>query len=116
MEGEQEVSRDYPKDHPMMEESATEAADIWDENATPYEWDHQEDTPDSEPTLVYHSSVIWIPPGSGIMTKHTHDIRFLEHALPPNRRKARQLSIAAASIDKSVEPVYHHRSRQKSAV
>jgi hypothetical protein len=60
MDGEQEELEDDLKDHPTIEESAAEAADVWDNNVTPYKWDNQEDTPDSEPMLVYHSSVIRI--------------------------------------------------------
>jgi Zinc knuckle len=40
---------------------------------------------------------------------------FLKQVLPPNRRKAGQLNTSAVSVDKSAEPVYHHRSHQKSA-
>jgi hypothetical protein len=39
MEGEQEEAEDDLKDHPMIEEPAAEAADIWDNNVAPYEWD-----------------------------------------------------------------------------
>jgi hypothetical protein len=105
MEGEQDELEDNLEDHPMIEESAADTADIWDD---------QEDTPDSEPMLVYRSSVIWIPPKGGIMMKCVHAMRFIEQVLPPNRRKAGQLNISAVSVDKLVEPVYHHRSRQKS--
>jgi hypothetical protein len=90
MEGEQGESEVDLKDHPMIEEPAVGAADIWDD---------QEDAPNSEPTLVYHSSTIRIPLRSGIMTKHMHAACFLEQALPPNRRKAGQLDIAAVSVD-----------------
>jgi hypothetical protein len=116
MEGGQEGLEDDLNDHPMIEEPTAEAADIWDDNITPYEWDDREDVTDSEPTLMYRSSAIRIPPEGGIIAKHTHAVRFLKQALPPNRRKARQLNISAVSVDKLVEPVYHHRSHQKSAV
>jgi Zinc knuckle len=101
MDGEQEQSEDNLKDHPMIKESAAEAADIWDD---------REDAPDSEPMLMYHSSTIQIPPRGGIIMKCAHAMHFLKQALPPNRRKAGQLNISAVSVDKSAEPVYHHRS------
>jgi hypothetical protein len=115
MEGGQEGSEDDLNDHPMIEEPAAGAADIWDDNVAPYEWDDREDTPNNEPTLVYCPSVIRIPPKGGIIAKCTHAVRFLKQALPPNRRKAGQLNSSSVSVDKSAEPVYHHRSCQKSA-
>jgi hypothetical protein len=46
--------------------------------------------------------------------KHVHAMCFLKQVLPPDKRKAGQLKYSAVSVDKSVEPVYHHRSHQKS--
>jgi hypothetical protein len=79
MEGGQEGSEDDLNDHPPIKEPAAKAADIWDD---------REGAPDNEPTLVYRSSAIWIPPKGGIMVKRTHAVRFLDQVLPPNRRKA----------------------------
>jgi hypothetical protein len=116
MEGGQEGSEDDLNDYPTIEEHAAEAADIWDDNVVPYEWDNQEGAPNNKPMLVYRSSTILIPPKEGIIVKCVHAMRFLDQVLPPNRRKTRQLNISAVSIDKSAEPVYHHRSCQTSTV
>jgi hypothetical protein len=40
MEGEQDGSEDDLNDHPTIEEPAAEAADVWDNNVTPYKWDN----------------------------------------------------------------------------
>jgi hypothetical protein len=114
MEGGQEGLEDDLNDHPTIEEPAAEAADIWDDDVAPYKWDDQDGTPNNEPTLVYRSSAIRIPPKGGIIAKRMHAVRFLDQVFPPNRRKTGQLNISAISLDKSAEPVYHHRSCQKS--
>jgi hypothetical protein len=116
MEGGQEGLEDNLNNHPMIEEPAAEAADIWDDDVTQYEWDDRDSTPDNEPMLVYRSSAIWIPPKGGIIAKRAHAMRFLDQVLPPNRRKTGQLNISAVSVDKLAEPMYHHRSRQRSTV
>jgi hypothetical protein len=58
MEGGQEGSEDDLNNHPTIEEPAAEAADIWDNNIAPYEWDDREDTPDNEPTLVQYIALV----------------------------------------------------------
>jgi Zinc knuckle len=114
MEGGQEGSEDDLNDHPTIEEPAAEAADIWDDDVTPYEWDDRDGTPDNEPMLMYRSSTIQIPQKGGTMAKHSHAMRFLDQVLPPNRRKTGQLNISTVSVNKLAEPMYHHRSHQKS--
>jgi hypothetical protein len=52
MEGGQEGLEDDLNDHPTIEEPAAEAADIWDDDIAPYEWDDRDGTPDNEPLCI----------------------------------------------------------------
>ena len=114
MELEQEPPDEYQGEeqdddyHPSTTQLVEETTDSWVEEPSQYNWDENNQKSDNGDAITYQSSAICIP-SSGMPTHKVFGVRFTPDRESLSNEGSMQPRTTVA-IDKSAEPLYHHRS------
>ena len=92
-------------DHPSM---ATQTADEWVEEVSQYNWDKNDHQSDGG-GHTYRTSAIRIHTQEDIPVRQVYGVWITPVGKPLSNERSRQPRTVVA-VDKTVEPLYHHRS------
>ena len=115
MEVEQETPDEYQGEiqddeyHPATTQSVEGATDNWVEEPSQYNWDDVDQKSDSDDAITYRSSAVHIPSRYGMPIRKVYGVRFTP-GKEPLRTEGSMQPHTMVAVDKSAEPLYHHRS------
>ena len=115
MEVEQETPHEYQGEiqddeyHPAATQSVEGATNNWVEEPSQYNWDDADQKSDNDDAITYRSSAVCIPSRYGMPICKVYGVRFTPEKKPLRTEGSMQPRMVVA-VDKSAEPLYHHRS------